>query len=106
MSDPKQTLSDPTKTFPIASDDVWYCVQTTSTQKNGTTYTPPSPSLSGSCRTDVLDGKAHVDLTFNVTEAGDGTYSVDYTITYRSLEIPESDVWNGIQDLINQCSSS
>ena len=106
MSDPTKQLSDPTNTYPLASEDQWYCVQTTSTKENGTTYTPPSPSLSGTCRTDILHGLEHVDLSFDVTEAAGGTYSVFYTITYMSTGITASEVWAGIQKTINECNPS
>lgn len=102
-------MSDPKKTFSLGNPQiaqcVWSYVQTTSVNKDSTTYNPPPPSYQGTSSTPAAGG--HVDLNFTVDLSA---ATVEYTLTHEPFIVPTSAVWNGIQDMINdginQCNST
>jgi len=89
------------KTFPNVTPAIWSCVQTTSVQQEGTVYDPPPPSSSGTASTKTIVGE--VVLSFAVDS---GQNTVTYKIVKKPFVVSENQIWNGIQSMINGCSSS
>lgn len=88
-------------TYSGVTQAVWNCVQTTSTQEHGTVYSYSSPDHSqGTSTTKAWWG--HVDMEFNFDVA---TSQLAYTITSKSGDVSDSEIWDGITKTVSGCQN-
>ena len=88
-------------TYSPVTQAVWDCVQTTSTQKDGTVYNYTSSDHSQGTAT-TKGPWGHVDMRFNFDVA---TSQLTYTITSKSRDVPDSKIFDGIASTISGCQN-
>lgn len=89
-----------TRSFGGVTDSIWECVKSTSERENGTVYAPPGQNQ-GTSTTETVVGE--VILGFNFDES---LKTVTYTIQKKPFIVSDDQIWNGIQETIDHCSSS
>lgn len=89
-------MSD-TKVYHNVTQEIFDCVKKKSAEEHGTVYDPPDADK-GTSTTDSIVGKVVLEFDLN-TETGDLTY----TLTKKPVLAPEHEIWNGIEQAINNC---
>ncbi len=79
------------------TESIFSCVKTTSEKDHGTKYAPPNADT-GTATTDTAVGT--VVLGFQLSGG-----TLTYTIQKKPFIVPESTIWDGINDTINECRS-
>ncbi len=87
------------RTFGGVNTAVWQCVKSTSLQEHGTKYVPADADQ-GTATTDTVVGT--VELSFDYNAQKD---SVSYKIIKKPFIVSDNQIWNGIQETIDHCSS-
>ncbi|GAB5525484.1 MAG: hypothetical protein Roseis2KO_33560 [Roseivirga sp.] len=87
------------RTFGGVTTAVWQCLKTTSEKEHGTIYAPAGADQ-GTATTDTVVGT--VELSYNYDAQKD---SVTYKVVKKPFIVSDSQIWNGIQDTIDHCSS-
>lgn len=87
------------RTFGGVNTAVWQCLKSTSEKEHGTIYAPAGADQ-GTATTDTVVGT--VELSYNYNAQKD---SVSYSIVKKPFIVSDSQIWNGIQETIDHCSS-
>ncbi len=88
------------KTFEGVTPKIWDFIREESKRKHDTVYDPPN-SDSGTATTLTIVGK--LELSYNYERAQN---AVTFTIEHKPMLVPTSQIWNGIQEAINDCAST
>lgn len=91
-----------TKTFDKVTQSQWTCVQNTSAREHGTVYIPSAPSNQGKAVTKITF-IGEVDTTYDYDPA---QQTVTYTITKKPGIVSDDQIWNGISQSLQGCSTS
>ena len=89
------------KTYNGVTQAVWNCVQTTSTQKHGTVYDYTSSDHSQGTST-TKGAWGHVDMQFSFDVA---TGQLADTITSKSWDVTDQEIWDGLASTISGCQN-
>lgn len=89
-----------TRNFGGITPAIWECIKTTSLNEHGTIYAPPG-AVKGTATTDTPIGSVVLDFDFMADRA-----TVSYTIIKKPFLVGDNQIWDGIQDTIDQCSKS
>lgn len=87
------------RTFGGVTTAVWQCLKTTSEKEHGTIYAPAGADQ-GTATTDTVVGTVELSYDYNAQKD-----SVTYKVVKKPFIVSDSQIWNGIQDTIDHCSS-
>jgi hypothetical protein len=88
-----------TRSFGGVTESVWACVKSTSEKAHGTKYDPPNANR-GTATTSTIVGDVVLGFDFDPAKE-----TITYTIKQKPFLASDDQIWNGIQETIDECQS-